>query len=279
MMKTLFGAFLLTFLMIYPSRVGADERPTVSVAWSLEADFKSPESATISEKHNAIFVSNVNGYEKNGAGFISRLSLDGKLDKLVWLKGINAPTGLKAVGDTLWVVDFDRLLKIDIPSARVVSAYPAPDKSPLLNDVAIGLQGMVFVTGSESNTVYQLVNGELQIWVRDDELLRFANGIMVTADAVVVAAYHLINIDRNSKTKTILGPKETLYDLEGVMPDGKDGYIISVIGNRPIYQLDKEGAVAPIYQSDPYFADFDISGDLLVGPSGPNRITGLKLPR
>lgn len=277
-MKTLLGAFVSFFLVALPVlEVRSSEAPAASVAWSLTGDFKSPESATISQKYDAIFVSNVNGYEKNGAGFISRLSLDGKLDTLVWLDGINAPTGLKAAGDTLWVVDFDRLLKIDIPSARVVAAYPAPDANPLLNDVAIGPQGTVFVTGSESNTVYQLANGTLQVWLRDDELLRFANGLMVTDDTVIVAAYHLVHIDRGTKAKAVLGPADILYDLESVMPDGNSGYIISVIGNRPIYRLDKSGGVVPIYQSEPYFADFDISGDLLVGPSGPGTVTAIRL--
>ncbi len=277
MTKKMLGVLSLFFLMACPSGVSAGERQKPSVAWSLQADFKSPESAAISRKHGAVFVSNVNGYEKNDEGFISRLSLDGKLDRLVWLDGIHAPTGLKAVGDTLWAVDFDRLLEIDIRSARIVASYPTPDINPMLNDVAVGPKGEVFVTGSESNTIYQLLDGALQVWLRDEELLRFANGIMVTNDAIVVAAYHLIHIDKTSKKRTVLEPKETLYDLEGVMPDGAGRYIVSAIGNRPIYQLDNHGGVVPIYQIEPYFADFDIAGSLLVGPSGPRRVIALEI--
>ena len=278
MMKTLLGALFLVAVLGFPAQhAKSDEPPAASVTWSLTGDFKSPESATISQKHGAVFVSNVNGYEKNGAGFISRLSLNGDLLELTWLDGVNAPTGLKAVGDTLWAVDFDRLLEIDIPTARLVAAYPAPDSNPLLNDVAVGPQGSVFVTGSESNTVYRLIDGTLQSWLRDDELLRFANGIMVTDDAVVVAAYHLIRIDRVTKARTILGPKEVLYDLEGVLPDGKGGYFVSVIGNRPLYRLQAGGEIAPIYRGDPYFADFDAKDGLLVGPEGPSTITALNV--
>lgn len=215
--------------------------------------------------------------KKNGQGFISRLSLSGELEQLVWLDGVNAPTGLTVAGDTLWAVDFDRLLEIDIPSARLRTAYPAPDASPLLNDVAVGPAGDVFVTGSASNSVYKLENGSMQVWLKDDEALRFANGILVTGDAVIVAAYHLLHIDRQTKSVRPLGFKETLYDLEGVEADGKGGYLVSVIGARPLYHLTGGGQLRPLYQSEHYMADFDYSDGLIVGPTGPRSVTAIRV--
>ncbi len=278
MKKILIGLGLLMAMVAAGLQyVLSDEAPQPTIAWSLSEDFQSPESATISERHAAIFVSNVNGYEKNRQGFISRLSLGGELEQLVWLEGINAPTGLTAAGDTLWAVDFDRLLEIDIPSAKIRGTYPAPDANPLLNDVAVGPAGDVFVTGSASNSVYRLENGSLEVWLKDDEALRFANGILVTGDAVVVAAYHLLRIERQTKALRPLGFKETLYDLEGVEADGKGGYLVSVIGARPLYHLTGGGQLRPLYQSEHYMADFDYSSGLVVGPTGPRSITAIKL--
>lgn len=278
MKKALLGLSLaIAVTVAVPQHVLPDEVSEPAIAWSLSEDFQSPESATISQRHNAIFVSNVNGYEKNGRGFISRLSRDGALEQLNWLDGINAPTGLTANADTLWAVDFDRLLEIDIPSAKIRATYPAPDTNPLLNDVAIGPEGDIFVTGSASNSVYKLENGSLRVWLKDDEALRFANGIMVTSDAVVVAAYHLLRIDRQSRSLRPLGHTGILYDLEGVEPDGKGGYLVSVIGARPLYHLTAGGLLRPLYQSEHYMADFDYSNGLIVGPTGPRSITAIEL--
>lgn len=278
MKRTLFGlGLVVAAIAAMPQYALSDELLEPTIAWSLNENFQSPESAAISQRHAAIFVSNVNGYEKNGQGFISRLSLGGELEQLVWLDGVNAPTGLTADGDTLWAVDFDRLLEIDIPSAKIRAAYPAPDANPLLNDVAVAPAGDVFVTGSASNSVYRLENGSMQVWLKDDEALRFANGILVTGDAVVVAAYHLLKIDRRSKSIGQFGFKEILYDLEGVEADGKGGYLVSVIGTRPLYHLTADRILRPLYQSEHYMADFDYSNGLVVGPTGPRSITAIKL--
>lgn len=94
----------LQFCASCSTEVELDTKPSANVwrqAWMTTDEFKSPESAAISRNHRSIFVSNVNGYERNGQGFISRLSLDGLVEELIWLDSLNAPTGLAVEGDTL----------------------------------------------------------------------------------------------------------------------------------------------------------------------------------
>lgn len=57
----------------------------------------------------------VNGQptEKNGKGFIARLSTKGEVLTLEWAKGMDAPKGMGLAGDLLWVTDIDRLHAID----------------------------------------------------------------------------------------------------------------------------------------------------------------------
>ncbi len=246
--------------------------------WSTTAAFESPESAVFSEKHGAIFVSNVSGYTTNGKGFISRLSLTGGIVTLKWLTGLNAPTGLAVEGDTLWAVDFNRLVKIDITATKIIGEFPAPDDNPLLNDVAITGEGDVFVTGSASNTVYQLVGGKLVPWLKDDKLLTYANGIYATQNAVVVAAYHLVRINRETKQTEVLGDTKVLFDLEGVKPDSKGGFIVSMIGDRPVYHLSSTGDLTPLFRGKPHVADFDIRHSVLVAPTGAKTVTSFQLP-
>ncbi len=256
----------------------AERETETTKNWSLTTSFESPESAAVSEKHDAIFVSNVSGYTTNGNGFISRLSHLGEMITLKWLTGLNAPTGLAVDGNILWAVDFDRLVKIDITAAKIVGAFPAPDENPLLNDVAVTGAGDVFVTGSASNTVYQLVGKALVPWMKDDKLLAFANGIHATHDEVVVAAYHLVRIDRANKRTDVLGDMEVLFDLEGVKPDGAGGYFVSVIGERPVYRLSAHGVLTPLFVAHPYVADFDIWHGALIAPTGAETVTSFRLP-
>lgn len=278
--RILIGVLSALFLMAEGSGwpvLNAAELPE-KVLWTTEGDFKSPESAAFSETHETIFVSNVNGYERNGKGFISRLLATGEIQHLVWLDGLNAPTGLAVQGQTLWAVDFDHLLEIDIPGRRVRDRFPAPDERPLLNDVAVTGGGDVFVTGSASNTVYRLSDGRLVPWVKDDERLAFANGITATRDEVVVAAYHLVRISRTDKSMAIIGPRDVLYDLEGVKPDGAGGYYVSLIGNRPVMHFSSDGHLTPMFKGRSYVADFDLVPGVLVAPTGPQTVTAFVVP-
>ena len=55
-----------------------------------------PESVVQDPATGALYVSNIAGaiMQKDGNGFIAKLSADGKLIEREWVKGLNAPTGL-----------------------------------------------------------------------------------------------------------------------------------------------------------------------------------------
>jgi hypothetical protein len=57
-----------------------------------------------------IYVSNINGavMQKEGNGFISRLTADGKMLERQWVKGLNSPTGLALHDRTLYAADVDQ---------------------------------------------------------------------------------------------------------------------------------------------------------------------------
>ncbi len=69
--------------------------PTLPPLWTLTTDFAAPESAYFDAGSNAVFVSSINGQilEKDGNGYISRLSPDGKMVSAKWVTGLNAPKG------------------------------------------------------------------------------------------------------------------------------------------------------------------------------------------
>jgi|SRR5688572_20888072 len=89
-----------------PMLLAQAEGPTLQPLWTLTSDFASPESAYYHAGSNSIFVSSINGQilEKDGNGYISRLSPDGKMVSAQWVdrtqraQGHSKP-GRHALGD------------------------------------------------------------------------------------------------------------------------------------------------------------------------------------
>ena len=130
-------AALVLASILAEAQAPAAEGPTLAPLWNLTGDFNAPESAYYDAGSDAVFVSSINGQilEKDGNGFISRLSTDGKVVSAKWVTGLNAPKGLRSVGGTLWVSDIDEVLAIDIASARILRRVRV-DGAQFLNDLA-----------------------------------------------------------------------------------------------------------------------------------------------
>ena len=87
---------------------------TASPPWK---DLSQPEALSFDPAQNVYFVSNINGSPgvKDGNGFISRITADGVMDSLHFIQGgrngvqLDAPMGSRVQGDTLWVLDVDKL--------------------------------------------------------------------------------------------------------------------------------------------------------------------------
>jgi len=129
-----------------------------------------PEAVSFDPNLNYYFVSNINGSPavKDGNGFISRITADGVMDSLHFIQGgrnnvqLDAPMGSRVQGDTLWVVDVDKLRGFNTHTgAPMVTVDLAPLKPLFLNDLAIDSTGEFYITdtgvqvhadGSDSHT-------------------------------------------------------------------------------------------------------------------------------
>lgn len=117
--------------------------------------FSQPEALSFDESQNVYFVSNVNGSPgvKDGNGFISRISADGVMDSLHFIQGgrdgvqLDAPMGSRVQGDTLWVLDVDKLRGFDTKSGKpYITVDLSPLKALFLNDLAIDSTGEFYIT-------------------------------------------------------------------------------------------------------------------------------------
>jgi sugar lactone lactonase YvrE len=238
-MKTIPIRFLSLLFILLPILAPAAS-PILIPAWQTQAVFQQPESVVYDSQRDLLFVSNVNGApnEADGNGYISQLSVDGKLIEQHWLTGLNAPKGLAIVGDTLYVADINQLVIIDIKQKKISKRYLVSD-AKFLNDVVADSTGNVYVSDMLTNTIHRLTQGKLEVWLHDDAL-EYPNGLLIEADKMIVASWgvmtdgfvtdiagHLKTIDIASKKIQSLGDKTPVGNLDGLESDGEGNYFVT----------------------------------------------------
>ncbi len=99
--------------------------------------FANPESVTSDGKRYFVSNQGQDVFSKDGDGFISEISEDGKLIERNFLpqKGVlNAPKGLTIANNILYVADIERIVGFDINSRKTVFELTIP-QATVLNDI------------------------------------------------------------------------------------------------------------------------------------------------
>ena len=232
--------------------VGACAQQPV-VLWETTG-LKTPESALPVPAEGFAYVSNVAGKptDKDGNGFISTVSLaDGKIIALEWAKGLDAPKGLALAGGKLYAADIDKLVEIDAKTGKVLAKYDAPG-SQFLNDVAADAQGNVYVSDSNTSTIWRLADGKFEKWI-DDPALKFPNGLHVSGDKLIIAAWgapgtsaqssapsNLVEVLLADKKISDLGDGTPVGNLDGIEPIGDDFLVTDWVAGA-LYRIDRKG--------------------------------------
>lgn len=199
---------------------------SLTLVWETPHVLKVPESVFYNAQTHQIYVSSINGKTtaKDGNGFISLLSPNGKILKLKWVQGLNGPKGMTMKGDYLYVSDIDRLAKIDVRTQKIVRFYPAKG-AIFLNDVQVGTNGIIYVTDSGRGAIYKLENGKLTLWMMEP-VLKGANGLAWEHGKLLVGvANYLLQVD--PATKTIHKLVDNKGGIDGLVPLGNGRYLVS----------------------------------------------------
>ncbi len=163
-------------------------RWTLVELWQLHDSLARPESALFDAASGVIYVSNINGgpLEKDGNGFISRISPEGRLLEARWVSGLHAPKGMALSRGHLYVADIDTLVEIDVATGQITARYGAPG-ARFLNDVTVDTTGNVYVSDSQTHRIYRLQGDAMEVWL-ESPLLRSPNGLYALPTYLVVAA-------------------------------------------------------------------------------------------
>ncbi len=246
--------------------------PTLQPVWTLTGDFLAPESAYYDAGSNAVFVSSINGQilEKDGNGYISRLSPDGKVVTAKWVTGLNAPKGLRSLGGTLWVSDIDEVVSIDIATARITARVKV-DGAQFLNDLATAPDGTVYVSDSGLFQIFAVKDGKSSVFATKNEIGETPNGLLVDGTRLILGTIggggprgagagpppsgHLYAYDLKTKQRTQL-TTGAVGGIDGIEPDGRGGILVTdVIGQRLLH-VPTSGEVRVLAQFTAGGADF-----------------------
>lgn len=221
--------------------------------WKVDG-FANPESVVYSSQQKLLYVSNVNGADdaKDGNGFISQLGLDGRLIKRQWLKGLNAPKGLAYYHGFLYVADIDELLEIDTGNGRIKRRFKAAG-AKFLNDVTVSSNGTVFVSDMVTNIIWRLQGDSFSAWLNDAKLEN-PNGLLFDKGQLLVASWGVMKPDFSTETPGFIKAVDPqsraitarftpipLGNLDGLVSDGKGGYVVSDFVRGNVFKIGIDG--------------------------------------
>ncbi len=236
-MKTLLP-FLLSLtlpMLITPLVVAAETataEPALEALWQTDG-LRVPESVLWHQQQNngktdsLLFVSEIDGKgnEADGVGGVALLNTDGSIRNKDWLRGLNAPKGLAVYQGKLYVADLTEVVVVDIASAKILNKIKAPD-AVFLNDVTVDSKGVVYISDTRINRIYQLEQDKISVFLDNVEA---ANGLTVVAEQLYIAAGNkLLKTDLTANNKTpvqlAIGFAERADGVEAV---GNGDFIVS----------------------------------------------------
>jgi hypothetical protein len=259
--------------------------PVLTPVWNLTTGFAAPESAYHDPASNAIFVSSINGQilEKDGNGYISRLSPDGKVVAEKWATGLDAPKGLRSARGVLYASDIDQVVGFDIASGREVSRVKVAG-AVFLNDLATSPDGTVYVSDSTALKIFEVRGGMSSVFVEGADVVEQPNGLLVDGARLILGTIgpaptpgaargagapgrgrgpapsgHLYAFDLKSKQRTLV-TSQPVGGIDGIEPDGSGGLLVTDVLGQRLLRVSRGGEVTVLAKFTAGGADFGYIG-------------------
>ncbi|MBT1701688.1 SMP-30/gluconolactonase/LRE family protein [Chryseosolibacter indicus] len=198
----------------------------LTLKWETDTVLTTCESVLYDRERDVLYAANINGVpdNKDGNGFISKVSLEGKVTEAQWVKGLNAPKGMGLFNSKLYVADIDRVVEIDVTSGKVTNTF-AVEGAKFLNDVTVDSTGRVYVSDTGAGNIVVIENGKLSKWLENVEA---PNGLLAEGNKLLMlsfAAKTFNTIDVASKQVT--KQADGISNADGIEALGDGGYLVS----------------------------------------------------
>ena len=256
-----------------------EQQVTLEQAWATENTLETPESVYYHEGEDVLYVSNIVGEatKKDGKGYISKVSLDGKIINKEWVSGIDAPKGMAVMDGTLYVTNIDELVAIDIKSGKITKRYPVKG-AKFLNDPVVANNKVLF-TDMDDNKIYALQDGKVSVWKEGG--MEKPNGLAYNNGNVLLASNKLMVVKENGENE-VLAEGIGFGDGIGVVDD--NSYLVSNWQGEVYYVEKGKEKVKLLDTKDQNINSADITyikdkNLLLVPTFNDNRVVAYKLKR
>jgi len=165
-MKIFLLVTVLCFYSVYPFAQQVFIHEEATRIWESPAIFKVPESINYDPVKKCLLVSNINGApaEKDGNGFISKVSLNGKVLNLEWITGLDAPKGMGIVGNVLFISNLSEIVVADLITGTILRRLPVKE-ARFLNDIDVDEKGTVYISDMRASVIYRLRNDSFEKWI------------------------------------------------------------------------------------------------------------------
>lgn len=223
------------------------------IDWELTG-FDMPESVIYDPIGKQLIVSNIDGHPgaTNRQGYLSRVSLDGKLLEQKWITGMNAPKGMAIVDNLLYVGDLKEIHRIDLSTETFLDPILV-EASVFLNDVTADDNGNVYVSDFMDHKIYKIEGDQAVLWL-EDELISHPNGLFADGDTLYVGnwgqgmredfttevAGSLVAVELESKMVKPVLHGETMGNLDGIVRIGNQLLINDWI-NGKLFTISPDG--------------------------------------
>jgi len=235
---------------------------------------KMPESV-VQATDGRVFVSEINGFGVDGDGQISVIEA-GQVK--LFAKGLDDPKGLAIIGQSLYVADNKRILKLALSGpkqgqAEVFAAAAAFPVTPLfLNDLEADLAGNLYASDSgdlkgKGGAVYQInAQGQVRLLIngQQDNRILAPNGLLMddTGDVLMVVDFASgILYSYNLATKQLLDIADGFGGGDGVVHHANGSMFVSDWKNGKVFRLDMNGEVTPLAVTYQSAADIALTKD------------------
>ncbi len=235
---------------------------------------KMPESV-VQATDGRVFVSEINGFGVDGDGQISVIEAG---QVTLFAKGLDDPKGLAIIGQSLYVADNKRILKLALSGpkqgqAEVFAAASAFPVTPLfLNDLEADLAGNLYVSDSgdlkgKGGAVYQInAQGQVRLLINglQDNRILAPNGLLMddTGDVLMVVDFASgILYSYNLATRQLLDIALGFGGGDGVVHHANGSMFVSDWKNGKVFRLDMNGEVTPLAATYQSAADIALTKD------------------
>lgn len=259
-----------------PEATASNERPDLEQIW-VTGGFSAPEG--VATDGDSLYISNVAGEaaDKDGEGWISRVSLQGELLEEKWVSGLNAPKGIAIRDGKLFVSDYDAYHVIDIATAQIDNTYPV-DGAGFLNDITVWQNG-VYLSDSGSARIFQIdVNGYKE-WLADDRL-GGVNGLTADGERLLIATMDSGTLFETRGARDLTELATGMENADGIAVLDNGGYLVSSWPGQ-IWHVTPEGETVELHNTEevPTFQnDLTRVGDMIIVPNWqPGTVTAWRL--